>query len=214
MKNVRIYFKKTSRMKFVSHLDMTRVMSRLIKKSGIPIWYTEGFNKHIYMNFALPLSLGFEGFGEIMDIRLVDEEYECEDVLTNLQKVCPDGIEITAVCEPVKATKEIGFAEYTLEFDEIDAHFNKNLTEFFALESVLCQKKGKKGKIKEIDIMPKIRKSEIIDNKINLTLAAGSEDNLNPSLIMDAFFEKYSIAPIFYSVSRYTILDKQGNKFL
>ena len=38
MKNVRIYFKKTDRMKFVSHLDMTRVMSRLIKKSGIPIW--------------------------------------------------------------------------------------------------------------------------------------------------------------------------------
>ena len=90
MKNVRIYFKKTDRMKFVSHLDMTRVMSRLIKKSGIPIWYTEGFNKHIYMNFALPLSLGFEGFGEIMDIRLVDDEYKNENVLNNLQKVCPN----------------------------------------------------------------------------------------------------------------------------
>lgn len=213
MKNVRIYFKKTDRMKFVSHLDMTRVMSRLIKKSGIPIWYTEGFNKHIYMNFALPLSLGFEGFGEIMDIRLVDDEYKNEDVLNNLQKVCPNGIEITAVSNPVKATKEIGFAEYTLEFDEIgDDLFNK-LKEFFALESVLCQKKGKKGKIKEIDIMPKIRKSDIKDNKICLILAAGNEDNLNPTLIMDAFFEKYDLTPIFYTVSRYTILDKQGNIF-
>ncbi len=70
MKNVRVFYEKKGRLKFVSHLDMNRFMSRLITKSKIPIWYTEGFNQHIYMNFAVPLSLGFEGFYEIMDIRL------------------------------------------------------------------------------------------------------------------------------------------------
>ena len=67
MRNVRIFYKKIGRMKFISHLDMTRFMSRLISKSKIPVWYTEGFNRHIYMNFAVPLSLGFEGLYEILE---------------------------------------------------------------------------------------------------------------------------------------------------
>lgn len=213
MKNIRIYFKKTDRMKFVSHLDMTRVMSRLIKKSGIPVWYTEGFNKHIYMNFALPLSLGFEGFYEIMDIRLNDEEYSNEEVLRRMRAVAPAGIEFSAVSEPLKATKEIGFAEYTLSFDEISPEMREKLAEFLARDSVICKKKGKKGKIKEVDIMPKIRKSEIMENQINLVLAAGSEDTLNPTLLMDAFFENCSIEPVFYTVSRNMVLDKQGQIF-
>ncbi|MBQ8303735.1 MAG: DUF2344 domain-containing protein, partial [Clostridia bacterium] len=60
MKNVRLIYEKKDRMRFVSHLDMTRFMSRMIQKSKVPVWYTEGFNKHIYVTFALPLSLGFE----------------------------------------------------------------------------------------------------------------------------------------------------------
>ena len=65
MKTVRVFFKKLGRMKFISHLDMTRFMSRLITKANIPVWYTEGFNQHLYMNFAVPLSLGFEGLYEV-----------------------------------------------------------------------------------------------------------------------------------------------------
>ena len=68
LRNVRIFYEKKGRMKFVSHLDMNRFMSRLIAKSKIPVWYTEGFNSHIYINFALPLSLGFESDYEVLNV--------------------------------------------------------------------------------------------------------------------------------------------------
>ena len=213
LKNVRIYFKKLGRMKFVSHLDMTRVMSRLIKKSGIPVWYTEGFNRHIYMNFALPLSLGFESVCEIMDIRLNDESFSNEETLEALKSVCPPDIEFFAVCDPVKPTKEIGFSEYKLEFDEIDSKMSTALNEFFARESVICEKVGKKGKVKEVDIIPKIHTHSIDGNVITLTLVAGSEDNLNPTLVMDTFFDNTGIIHTFYTVLRTAILDKSGNEF-
>lgn len=213
MKNVRIYFKKMGRMKFVSHLDMTRVMSRLIKKSGIPVWYTEGFNRHIYMNFALPLSLGFESNCEIMDIRLNDEEYLNSDTLKALQSVCPDDIEFFAVKEPLKPTKEIGYSEYVLCLDEFTESDKNALKDFLKSESILCQKVGKKGKIKEIDLIPKIKEYKIEQNNITFVLVAGSEDNLNPTLIMDTFFECTGIEKIYYTVLRTAILDKQGNTF-
>lgn len=213
MKNVRIYFKKLGRMKFVSHLDMTRVMSRLIKKSGIPVWYTEGFNRHIYMNFALPLSLGFESECEIMDIRLNDESFSNAEVLIAMQSVCPEGINLYDVKDPVKHTKEIGFATYELTLDEIDGNTKTALEDFFASGSILCEKVGKKGKVKQIDLIPKIKQYFIKENVITLTLVAGSEDNLNPTLVMDTFFDKTGIGKIYYTVTRTEILQKDGNQF-
>lgn len=213
MKNVRVFYEKKGRLKFVSHLDMNRFMSRLITKSKIPIWYTEGFNQHIYMNFAVPLSLGFEGFYEIMDIRLTDDDYSLEYCLEALNSVSPEDMVFTACKEPVLKTKEIGFAEFSLSLENFTVEAKEKLNEFLQRPSVLCQKTGKKGKIKEIDIIPKIRSFSIENGILKLCLVAGSEDNLNPSLVMDTFFEQTKTEPVFYSVSRDLILDKQGNYF-
>ena len=211
MKNVRIFYKKKGSMKFVSHLDMNRFMSRLITKSKIPVWYTEGFNQHIYMNFALPLSLGFEGLYEVLDIRLIDEEYSLEDVLTSLKNVAVEDIEFVAVTDGEMQMKTIGFAKYELEFE--DFSFADTLKEFLGREEILCQKTGKKGKVKEIDLIPKIKSFEFTEKGINLTLVAGSEDNLNPSLVMDTFFSQCEIAPVYYTVSRTMIYNRDGAEF-
>lgn len=212
MRNVRIFYKKKGSMKFVSHLDMNRFMSRLIAKSKIPVWYTEGFNQHIYMNFALPLSLGFEGLYEVLDIRLIDDEYSLEDVLSALKNVAVKDIEFVSVSEPQMQMKNIGFAKYELEFENFV--FADVLDKFLKQEQILCQKTGKKGKIKEIDLIPKIKSFEITENGINMTLVAGSEDNLNPSLVMDTFFSQCEISPVYYTVARTMIYNKDGGKFI
>ena len=57
---VRLVFSKTGRARYISHLDLNRTMARVLRRAGIPLWYTEGFNKHPYITFAAPLSLGCE----------------------------------------------------------------------------------------------------------------------------------------------------------
>lgn len=44
MVKVRAVFEKKGRAKYISHLDLNRCIQRTIKRSGLPIWYTEGFN--------------------------------------------------------------------------------------------------------------------------------------------------------------------------
>lgn len=197
-------------MKFISHLDMTRFMSRLIAKSKIPVWYTEGFNRHIYMNFAVPLSLGFEGLYEILEIRIIDDNFSNEDCLNALNSVTVDGIEFMSVCDQKQNMKDIGFAEFKLGFDE---NIPEKLKEFLQSDSILCEKKGKKGKIKEIDLIPKIKSFKTEDNILILVLVAGNEDNLNPTLVMDTYFAKTETEPLFYSVVRTAILNKNGEIF-
>ena len=60
MTTVRIWFTKTGEASYISLLDLQRVMQRALKRSGLPVWYTLGFNPHIYMTFACPLPLGQE----------------------------------------------------------------------------------------------------------------------------------------------------------
>lgn len=213
MKTVRIFFKKLGRMKFISHLDMTRTMSRLITKSKIPVWYTEGFNQHVYMNFAVPLSLGFEGLYEILEIRITDEEFSNEACLTALRTVSPPDIEFVSVTEPQMSMKDIAFAEFKLDLGEKTLELKEKIEAFLNQDSIICEKKGKKGKIKEIDIIPKISGFSIEGNELTLRLVAGNEDNLNPTLVMDTFFAVTETEPCLYSVTRTAILDKNGNKF-
>ncbi len=214
MRNVRIFYRKLGRLKFVSHLDMTRVMSRLIAKSQIPIWYTEGFNQHIYMNFALPLSLGYESDYEVMDFRLIDESYDLELCLSKMKVVAPPDIEFFAIAEPKKHMKEIGWADFSLSFEDEDISILPEIEKFLSKDTIICEKKGKKGKIKQIDLIPKINSFSINGNELSLRLIAGTEDNLNPSLVMNAFFEQTDTKPCFYSVKRTDILDKDLNRFI
>ena len=90
MKSVRIMFSKTGRAKYVSHLDLVRAMTRAVRRADIPLWYTEGFNRHPYLTFASPLSLGYEGLRETMDIRMADD-FPYDELAARLNAVLPEG---------------------------------------------------------------------------------------------------------------------------
>lgn len=214
MKNVRIFYTKTGRMKFVSHLDMNRLMIRILRKSEIPVWYTEGFNKRVYVNYAVPLSLGYEGVYEIMDIRLTDDAFTYEEVVNRLNSVSTEGIEFLRADEPVRPTKDIMFSQYQIEFENRSDLFFDTFRKFLSLPSVICQKTDKKGRIKEFDIIPKIKEYAISENTLTVTLTAGNEGNLNPAVLIKAFFENTGTKPLFYTVKRTMLFDKDMNYFL
>ena len=70
MLKIRTVYEKRGRAKYISHLDLNRCMQRTIRRAGLPIWYSEGFNPRMYLMFPLALSLGFESVCEVMDFNL------------------------------------------------------------------------------------------------------------------------------------------------
>lgn len=212
LRDVRVFYRKTGAMKFVSHLDMNRFMTRLINKAKIPIWFTEGFNQHAYFNFAVPLSLGFEGEYEILDLRIVDPAYTNKQLVSDLNSASVSGIEFIDAKEPILKMKEISFAEFVISFENLTDETRQKIQNFFAKEQIITQKTTKKGGTKDIDIAPLIKKAEICGNELTLILTAGNENNLNPSLVMNTLFEEEKIN-IYYTVTRKMIYDKDLNSF-
>jgi len=67
---LRLEFSRGRRMAYLSHLDLMRLFSRALRRGGIPVSYTTGFNPRAQMVFGLPLQVGMTGEAEYLDIIL------------------------------------------------------------------------------------------------------------------------------------------------
>ncbi|MDE7193272.1 MAG: TIGR03936 family radical SAM-associated protein, partial [Oscillospiraceae bacterium] len=183
--NTRAFFSKKGRAKYISAIDLNNCVLRAVRRSRLPVWKTEGFNPHTYVAFVLPLSLGQEGEREAMDFRLL-EDIPYDVVAERLNNALPPDIRVSGVAAPIHKNSDIGSAEYRIEtgIDEV------KLAEFLAREEILVEKRTKKG-VTAVDLKPLIYKAEFFEGGLSVRLPAGNELNINPTLLMDAYW-KYS----------------------
>ncbi|WP_166542313.1 TIGR03936 family radical SAM-associated protein [Acutalibacter sp. 1XD8-36] len=210
MKTVRVWFSKTGVAKYISHLDLTRCMSRALKLSKLPVWYTEGFNPHIYMTFAMPLSLGVEGLRECMDIRLT-EDMELSAAARQLAEHLPKDISVLEITEPVLSFDATAFAEYELCFDSKDPQALADvLDEILSLDSIIVMKHSKKGD-KEFDIKPHFalldKQIEPVLLRVKLQSSCSQEGSVNPSLLLEAVKQYKGLEP-YAEITRIKLLAK------
>lgn len=66
----RVRFEKRDALRFISHHDLMRVFELALRRSGLKVAFTQGFNPHPRLSFALALPLGIESFDELVDIDL------------------------------------------------------------------------------------------------------------------------------------------------
>ena len=191
MRCVRVLLAKKGRAKYTSHLDMQRCMMRAVRRAGIELWYTEGFNPHPYVTFALPLPLGVESEGEPVDIRL-EGEMTNEQVRDRLNATMPEGIEVVGVADAVHKPADISFASYCIELYGAPGLAEK-IKAALACGNLPAEKLGKAGRKK---VTKQINVAELMgeytveecggDVVINIILAAGSQKNASPFILLDA----------------------------
>lgn len=216
--NLRARFEKSGRSVFISHLDLMRTMQRALKRSKIPVWYTEGFNPHIYLNFPLALSLGVTGRSEFMDFA-VTERTAFETLRDRLNAEMPEGLRILEIFEPLNENKDIGFADYRIDFHsgadpkETLSMLEKMLSE----EKIEVDKRSKsKGTVKtdikpHIDIMSAEPLGEAL--RVLIRLPAGLKMNINAGVFTDAFADYSKIKFTKICAERTKILCTDGKDF-
>lgn len=219
MKLIRLKFKKYGLAVYISHLDVNRCITRAVRRAGIPIWYTEGFNPHPYATFLLPLPLGQSGENELLDMKLA-EDISFEEIKRRLNATLPDGLKITDVYEPRRGANGIAAAEYEAEAifeNEKDAEiFARKATGIYEGGVLYAEKTSKKG-IKTVNLCDMIRsfgaKSSGNRVKISTVLAAGGVANLNCELLTGSLFSACSVEPIKTEITRLRPLDANLETF-
>lgn len=198
--DLRIFYTKLGDAKYISHLDVYRCMQRAIKRARLPVWYTQGFNPHLYLTFALPLSLGYESVCETMDFRLT-EPLAPQEVLERLNASLPQGMQAYKAAPPEMKADLICWADFELL---LRSEYPRELADaweaYLGQESLPVEKKTKKG-VSRIDIRSNVqllsmeRQQEQDGIKTKLRLSAGNQLNINPALVLAGFHEAWGREP-------------------
>ena len=69
---LRFRFRKVGRLRYVSHLELVRTVSKAATRAGIPCWFTQGFNPVPKIVFGTPMSVGMESECEFVELRLTE----------------------------------------------------------------------------------------------------------------------------------------------
>ncbi len=196
--DVRMFFEKTGMAKFISHLDTVRCVTRAMKRANVPIWFTEGFNPHAFMSFAMPLSLGFESYCETVDFRLT-EEVDFDELAERLNNALPVDITVKKIAIPEMQPNEIRWAEYKIIFNNPDQALVDTIEEKLSANEILVLKKAKQGRKKvekEVNIKEHIKSFELTNDNGKLILktviSSGTSININPMLLIGALVKDTS----------------------
>lgn len=90
---LRLQITKEPGIRFISHLEYQRSIEKAIRRSGIPVAYSEGFNPHMRFSLASALSVGVTSSCEFAEIKLL-EERPLAGLVEALGRALPMGIHI------------------------------------------------------------------------------------------------------------------------
>ena len=163
--------------------------------------------------------MGAEGEREVLDIRLTDDEYTNDRVLSELNRVSVPGIKFLEVAEPVEKNLAINKAFYTVTIPSVsDAKslYNK-IKEEIAKGDITIEKKTKKGAIKEINVCEHILdfNCSFDNDTVNLSfiLPAGNDFTVNPVAFCKSLFDRVGEEEILHRIVRLRLLTKDLKEF-
>lgn len=188
-----VVFEKGAELRYIGHLDLMRTMQRALRRSNLPIKYSNGFNPHIRLSFAAPLSVGVVGLRELMEVPLEDGVTE-EAFFTGMQRVLPSCLQIRQcriIGDDFPALMSlVAGSGYRITFPVTKESQKavERFEDFMALPSYVANRRTKSGE-NPCDIRPFVKSGSCEKTEdgyeITLTTVMTDAGSLKPSLWLE-----------------------------
>ena len=185
---LRVKFFKKGNLQYISHLDLVRTMMKIIVRSKLPLWYTEGFNPKPKINFAAPLSTGVESECEFMDIRLT-ERMSPEDAKLRLNENMTSEMQVIDAYYPEEKMTALEWLGYSIRINclGVSDSLAASCRNVLSRPELPILKKTKSGEA-IVDIKPLIKSAEVFldggELCLNVILSANQSAFLNPEYVV------------------------------
>ena len=183
-------FEKSPRLRHIGHLDIQRAVQRALRRSGLPVSYSKGFNPHILLTFASALSTGYSGKREIMEVQL-EREVTPEAFLAAMNGAMPPDMQLSFAKviddKHIALMAQVQAADYTINILD-DAAAEKlvaALPAFLAQESIITMRKTKSG-MNETNIHPLLLKLTGEGTVLQAMMTQTERLACKPNMLMEA----------------------------
>lgn len=183
-------FEKGERIRHIGHLDIQRSMQRALRRSGLPVSYSKGFNPHILVTFASALSTGAVGEREIMDVTL-DQDVTAEEFVAAMNEALPPEMRLSEA-KPMDDRHPalmamLYAADYSFRIPDEEAarKMIDAIPGMMAQENIITLRKSKSG-MKEVDMKPLVYDVKGEDGVICARLSQAEGNACKPDMLLKA----------------------------
>ena len=183
-------FEKGERIRHIGHLDIQRSVQRGLRRSGLPVAYSQGYNPHILITFASALSTGACGKREIMDVTMA-EDVEAGEFLARMNRAMPPEMQLsearTIDNHHPSLMGALSAAEYdlTIRDEAAGKALADAIPDMMRKDSIPAMRKTK-TKLAEVDIKPLILALSGEGNHIRATLVLTEKESCKPQMLLEA----------------------------
>ena len=186
---LRIRWGRTARYKYMGHLDNIRAIERALRRSRLPVSFSQGYNPAMKLSFGPPLPLGFTSEAEFADITL--EENLMPYMVDKLKKAMPEGMDIldvrTVLGKAKSLTAALNRVQYRIALEHLPQGetLAKNIDEIMSKKTLEVERVGKK-QTTTIDIRPAIYEIKVDSEErlLYMTLGVGEGGYAKPSELL------------------------------
>lgn len=178
---LRFVFTKAGVGKYIGHIDFNEIIKRGFRMAGVPVSFSQGFNKRERISCGYPVPLGVESIAEIVDVDLysVLTPAEIAELPGKINPRLPEFLKVEKVREREKSVTIMALThavEYNAEFSDSSA---LKVAVAYLTENENFIKKGKKEKADQEYPLKDILNSYKTDgNSLKLTLYTGKESSV------------------------------------
>jgi radical SAM-linked protein len=169
-RKLRFRFTKSGKIRFTSHRDVARMWERALRRSRLPVAYSQGFSPHPLLSFGLALPTGCESMGEYLDMRLGPAEageIPTSDLPERMSALLPDGISVqgAAIVDMAEGSlqQEVASCDWELEVLGVPGEELSERVERMLAAPSLTVSRQRKGRHAEDDIRPAILELSVTD---------------------------------------------------
>lgn len=213
-----IAFQKTEQVRHLGHLDIQRAVQRALRRSNVPVRYSEGFHPHAVLSFASPLPVGVSGDYELMEIGLATE-CDIEKTLSKIRDAMPKALPILggrAILDThPKLMAKLKMADYRaiFEADNNALQLANAIGEMLRQKEIIALRKTKSGE-HSCDIRPMLHvlQADINDQliQINFRVSLMELETLKPSLLLETLAKYAGVQLPSYRLCRVQLLTERN----
>jgi radical SAM-linked protein len=187
---LRITFSKGEAMTCSSHLDLARAWERSLRRAGVHLAYSGGFNPRPKLQLAAALPLGHTGEAELLDVWL-ERPMVVEDFARAVASVLPDGLVISQVHqvrlkEPPLQTQVVA-SEYrvTVEWNEPAELAEARIERLLAAAELPLERRGRRYNLRPLIERLWLERADGTEVMLGMQLAAREGATARPEAVLE-----------------------------
>ena len=188
---VEFRFEKGEEVRFISHHDLMRVFQRAVRRAGLPVRLTEGFNPRPRIVFPVALEVGIAALDEVVELELT-EWIQPKELMERLEINLPPGIHLRSVRElpPIRRSRAPVRLRYRLHLAEAEVHLaEERLVQLLNAPTLPFEKRTPGKPVQTRDLKASLLHAELDDGDLVVDVRPSPQGMARPLAFLSLLLE-------------------------